>query len=108
MPITVTTEAGPIAVRLHTSTRAVLNLVGPERKGVKLTSGAGHAFPVDGPSQLTLEAGSVTAADVDHPRVTRWIGENIDEPNLTHTQIAALDSADRVALVEAILGGGAK
>jgi hypothetical protein len=45
----------------------------------------------------------VTATDVDHPSVVRFVGEHVDEAHLTHSQIEALDSRDRVALVEAAL-----
>ena len=55
-------------------------------------------------SPLIIDTGRVTARDCGHARTILFIQRQIVE-ELIYAQIRALDAADRVALVEAILSG---
>jgi hypothetical protein len=88
--ITVTTEAGPVTVRGYHHHKAKLRL-------------PSHPY---GKGRLVIEPGEA-AAHCDEAAVVLLIQRQTVEPELSFAQIRGLDRLDRVALVEAILGGAA-
>ena len=95
--VSVETEAGTLIVRPYRHHKTKLRL---------------PTHP-HGKRPIVIDPANVTAKDCDNAGIILFIQRQLADPKpsyapkLSYSQIRALDSSDRIALVEAIFGGAA-